>query len=122
MTMQWRCRRRPWIVRSGGHVVLNYRTWTGRDVVLWPAGKIVRALWRVPKLGPFIAKRRSLARLGWQANRLSPNEVLGVIGPRVKDVQIVRSPRRRAFGIPDTTDEIFEGVNPSHWWLVATVA
>src|SRR4051794_22274440 len=34
------------VVRSGGHVVLNYRTWTGRDAVLWPAGKIVRALWR----------------------------------------------------------------------------
>ncbi len=40
------------VVRPGGHVVLNYRTWTGSDAVLWPAGKIVRALWRVPKLGP----------------------------------------------------------------------
>jgi SAM-dependent methyltransferase len=109
------------IVRSGGHIVLNYRTWTGRDVVLWPAGKIVRALWRVPKLGPAIAKRRSIARLGWQANRLSPHEVLAAIGPRIKDVQIVRSPQRRAFAIPGTTDEVFEGVNVSHWWLVATV-
>src|SRR4029078_6510048 len=53
-------------VRRGGHVVLNYRTWTGRDAVLWPAGKIVRGLWRVPKLGPFIAKRRPLARLAWE--------------------------------------------------------
>ena len=26
-----------------------------------------------------------------------------------------------AFAIPGTSDEIFEGVNRSHWWLVATV-
>jgi ubiquinone/menaquinone biosynthesis C-methylase UbiE len=110
------------VVRSGGHVVLNYRTWTGSDVVLWPAGKIVRALWRVPKLGPFIAKRRSLARLGWQANRLRPNEVLQAIGPRINDVRIVRSPKRRAFSIPGTSEDTFEGVNASHWWLVATIA
>jgi SAM-dependent methyltransferase len=110
------------VVRGGGHIVLNYRTWTGRDAVLWPAGKIVRGLWRVPKLGPFIAKRRSLARLGWQANRLSPNEVLDAIGARIGSIRIVRSPKRHAFGIPGTTEDTFEGINPSHWWLVATVA
>jgi ubiquinone/menaquinone biosynthesis C-methylase UbiE len=109
------------IVRPGGHVVLNYRTWTGRDVVLWPAGKVVRALWRVPKLGPAISKRRSIARLGWQANRLSPTEVMAAVGSSLSNVQIVRSPKRRSFAIPGTTDESFEGVHPSHWWLVAAV-
>ena len=59
------------------HIVLNFRTWTAADVVLWPAGKIVRGLWRVPKLGPAISKRRSIARLGWQANRLSPDRGAG---------------------------------------------
>ena len=109
------------VVRPGGHVVLNYRTWTGSDAVLWPAGKIVRALWRVPKLGPAISRRRSLARLGWQANRLSPTEVMAAVGPSLNDVKIVRSPKRRSFAIPGTSDESFEGVNPSHWWLVGTV-
>jgi SAM-dependent methyltransferase len=109
------------IVRSGGHVVLNYRTWTPSDALLWPAGKIVRALWRVPKLGPAISKRRSIARLGWQANRLSPTEVMAAVGSRLGEVQIVRSPKRRSFAIPGTSDQSFEGVHPSHWWLVGTV-
>jgi SAM-dependent methyltransferase len=109
------------VVRAGGHVVLNYRTWTPSDAVLWPAGKIVRALWRVPKLGPAISKRRSIARLGWQANRLSPTEVMAAVGSRLGDVKIVRSPKRRSFAIPGTSDESFEGVHPSHWWLVGTV-
>ncbi len=109
------------VVRGGGHVVLNYRTWTGNDALLWPAGKIVRALWRVPKLGPAISQRRSIARLGWQANRLSPTEVMAAIGPSVSDVQIVRSPKRRGFAIAGTSDQSFEGVHRSHWWLVATV-
>jgi hypothetical protein len=109
------------VVRPGGHVVLNYRTWTGSDAVLWPAGKIVRALWRVPKLGPAISRHRSLARLGWQANRLSPTEVMASVGQRLSDVKLVRSPKRRSFAIAGTTDESFEGVNRSHWWLVGTV-
>ncbi len=109
------------VVRGGGHVVLNYRTWTGSDALLWPAGKIVRALWRVPKLGPAISQRRSIARLGWQANRLSPTEVMDAVGPLVSDVQIVRSPKRRSFAIAGTSDQSFEGVHRSHWWLVATV-
>lgn len=109
------------VVRPGGHVVLNYRTWTSRDAVLWPAGKIVRALWHVPKLGPAISKRRSIARFGWQANRLAPSEVMASVGARLDDVKIVRSPKRRSFAIPQTVDESFEGVNRSHWWLVGTV-
>ncbi|MDP9465601.1 MAG: hypothetical protein M3P52_13335, partial [Actinomycetota bacterium] len=104
-----------------GHVALNFRTWTAGDIALWPAGKIVRGLWRVPKLGPAIAKHRSLARLGWQANRLSPTEVMAVVGSRVNDVQIVRSPRRRSFAVRGTSDRSFEGVHRSHWWLVARV-
>jgi hypothetical protein len=75
----------------------------------------------VPKLGPAISKRRSIARLGWQANRLSPTEVMAAVGSSLSNVQIVRSPKRRSFAIPSTTDESFEGVHPSHWWLVAAV-
>ncbi|HEY7625983.1 MAG TPA: class I SAM-dependent methyltransferase [Ilumatobacteraceae bacterium] len=107
--------------RSGGRVALNYRTWTATDLVLWPAGKVVRGLWRLPKIGQRIAKRRSMARLGWQANRLSPLEVLTEVGANLTHVQIFRSPRRRSFEAAGTTDRSFEGVNRSHWWLVATV-
>ena len=109
------------VVHTGGHVVLNYRTWTASDVMLWPAGKIVRALWRVPKLGPAISKRRSIARLGWQANRLAPDEVMAAVSSKLSDVQIFRSPQRRSFAIDGTSEETFEGVHRSHWWLVATV-
>lgn len=109
------------VTRGGGHVALNFRTWTAGDTALWPAGKIVRGLWRVPKLGPAIAKHRSVARLGWQANRLSPTDVMAVVGSRLSNVQIVRSPKRRSFAISGTSDQSFEGVHRSHWWLVARV-
>ena len=109
------------VTRPGGHVALNFRTWTGRDAALWPAGKMVRGLWRVPKFGPALSKHRTIARLGWQANRLSPAEVIDAVGSRLSEVQIVRSPKRRSFAIPGTSDEAFEGVHPSHWWLVARV-
>jgi SAM-dependent methyltransferase len=109
------------VTRSGGHVALNYRTWTPGDVLLWPAGHVVRGLWRVPRLGPAIARNRSVARLGWQANRLSPTEVMALVGARLTDIQIVRSPKRRSFAIAGATDQSFEGVHRSHWWLVAKV-
>ena len=106
---------------SGGNIALNYRTWTISDAVLWPAGTVVRGLWRLPKVGPAIARHRTIARLGWQANRLSPKQVMAVVGARLTDVKIVRSPKRRSFAIPGAVDESFEGVHRSHWWLVATV-
>ena len=109
------------VTRGGGHVALNFRTWTVRDAALWPAGKVVRGLWRVPRLGPAIARHRSVVRFGWQANRLAPSEVLSAVGERLSEVQIVRSPKRRSFAIEGTSDQAFEGVHRSHWWLVARV-
>jgi hypothetical protein len=82
---------------------------------------VVRAVWRLPKIGPRIAAHRSLARLGWQANRLSPVEVLTAVGAQLTNVTVVRSPQRRAFGVAGTHDDCFEGVHRSHWWLVAQV-
>ena len=63
------------VVKPGGVVVLNYRTWIPDDVVLYPAGVLTRALWRVPTLGPWLARQRWSTRLGWQANRLAPRFV-----------------------------------------------
>jgi len=109
------------VTKPGGHIALNFRTWVAQDLVLWPAGKIVRASWRLPRLGPVIAQRRLPARLGWQANRLTPKEVLSAIGPQLTDVRIFRGPKRRPFGLPGTKDATFEGVHRSHWWIVAEV-
>jgi len=109
------------ITKPGGRVALNYRTWVASDALLWPAGKLVRATWRLPRVGPIIAQRRLPARLGWQANRLSPTEVMREVGGSLTDVALYRSPRRGPFRIDGTSDATFEGVHPSHWWLVATV-
>jgi SAM-dependent methyltransferase len=109
------------VTRPGGHIALNFRTWVAQDVVLWPTGKVVRATWRLPRIGPVIAKRRLATRLGWQANRLSPVEVLDNVGADLDEMRIYRSPKRRAFKQPNTTEGTFEGVHPSHWWLVARV-
>lgn len=109
------------VTRPGGHIALNFRTWVLQDVVLWPAGKLVRASWRLPRIGKLIAQRRLPARLGWQANRLSPREVLDAVGSSLAAVSIFRGPKRRGFGEPGTTDRTFEGVHRSHWWIVAAV-
>ena len=109
------------VTKPGGHIALNFRTWVAQDIVLWPAGKLVRASWHLPRVGPAIAQRRLPARLGWQANRLTPKQVLATIGSSLDDARIFRSPKRRGFGLPGTTDHTFEGVHRSHWWVVAAV-
>ena len=110
------------VTRAGGKVALNYRTWTGADSVLWPLSKVVRGLWRLPVVGRILARRRTTTRLGWQANRLAPADVLAAVGSSLTGVEVFRSPRRPALSIPDVADRTFEGVHRSHWWLVATVA
>ena len=109
------------VTRPGGHIALNFRTWVLQDLVLWPAGKLVRASWRIPHIGKVIAQRRLPARLGWQANRLAPREVLAVVRPSLAAISIFRGPKRRGFGEAGTTDRTFVGVHRSHWWLVAAV-
>ena len=110
------------VTKPGGHVALNFRTWTGVDIVLWPLGKITRALWRVPGLGPWLAKRRLASRLGWQANRLSPEQVsryLESLDVKFATRAIYHSPQRPMAQRSDAELRTFDGVNPSHWWLVA---
>ena len=109
------------VAKPGGTIALNYRTWVDADAILWPAGKVVRALWKVPGVGKLLSRWRWSTRVGWQANRLTPQPVLGAIGARLTDIRLVRSPKRRPFRITGTTDDTFEGVNPSHWWLIARV-
>ena len=110
------------VTRPGGHVVLNFRTWTAADMLLWPAGKVVRGMWRVPGIGPLMATWRFTARFGWQANRLAPDEVLGALGSTISEANVVRSPTRTEFGSATAAESTFDGVNASHWWLIGTVA
>jgi len=112
------------VTKPGGRIALNYRTWTARDVVLWPVGGLVRVAWKVPGIGPRLARNRLATRLGWQANRLAPEDVLTELrssGVRLDDVVVWVSPRRQRPATTGATVRTFEGINPSHWWIVATV-
>ncbi len=110
------------VTKPGGHVALNFRTWTPIDVLLWPLGKITRMMWRIPGFGSWLAKRRLASRIGWQANRLSPDEVcrhLDELDQKFATRVIYHSPHRRLPPRNDAALRSFEGVHRSHWWLVA---
>lgn len=110
------------VLRPGGHLVLNYRTWVWRDAILYPVGVVMRRLWRLPVVGAHLARMRWSTRLGWQANRLTPRAVfehLGSQGITLEDPAVwVRKSRRMP--IPDGIAlKTYFGINPSHWWLIA---
>ncbi len=109
------------VLRDGGTVALNFRQRVWADVAILPLGKVVRALFNVPGLGPWLSKRRSVTRLAWQVNRLDPHHVLEPIRDHVGDVVIWRHPGRTApiWGAPGAELRYFESINPAHWWLVA---
>jgi SAM-dependent methyltransferase len=112
------------VTKPGGRIALNYRTWTTRDLVLWPVGGLVRQAWKLPGIGPRLARHRLSTRLGWQANRLSPEDVLAELrltGRDVTERQVWVSPGRQRPAAPGAAVRTFEGINSSHWWLVANV-
>ena len=67
-----------------------------------------------------LTQRRLAARLGWQANRLQPDELIGPLSPLLTDIEVWTHPKSKlkAYG---ATMHTFEGVNPHHFWLIATV-
>lgn len=108
------------ITRPGGKIVLNYRARSPLDVLVLPLGAVTRAMFRIPKFGPWLAQRRFMARLGWQANRLQPDDLIRPLSPCLADVQIWRNPKSTIHGLGAETRE-FDGINPHHYWLIATV-
>ncbi len=108
------------VTKPGGTIVLNYRSRSRLDVVLLPLGRVVRGLFRIPRIGDWFAQRRFLARLGWQANRLHPDEIIGPLSPLLTDVEIWRNPKSRVSGYKASVKE-FSGINSHHYWVVATV-
>ena len=84
------------VVRPGGQVALNFRSWSGTDPFVLPAGALIRGLFRVPAVGPALTRRRLPTRLAWQANRLDPHQVVRLVRERLGDVVIWRNPARDA--------------------------
>lgn len=115
------------VTGDGGLVMLNYRTWVPLDAVLVPLGSLVRLAWRLPVLGKLLSTKRWATRFGWQANRLSPDEVLAHLEghgelARLKNVRVLHSHRRtRSVSRENVEVGVLKRTNRSHWWLVATV-
>ena len=112
--------------RSGGLVVLNFRTWVASDVVLVPLGVAVRRLWKLPLIGRRLARWRWSTRLGWQANRLKPDTVLQNFESKLVDTKIFHSVKRQMSVAASRAERVktvpTNRINPSHWWLVAQVS
>jgi SAM-dependent methyltransferase len=116
------------VARTGGTLLLNYRTWVRADAGLLPLGIAMRRLWRIPVVGKRLAVTRWSTRLGWQANRLSPDQVLAHLaanspsGKRITNVVVHHSAKTtRTVKTPGVTVKPMKRVNKSHWWLTATV-
>jgi SAM-dependent methyltransferase len=109
------------VTRAGGKVVLNFRAPAASDVVVVPAGGVVRAAFHVPRVGDWLIRRRTLTRVAWQVSRLHPDQVIGPLRPELSDVEVWTNSRNKISGY-GATRRTFDGINPNHWWLVATVA
>ena len=114
------------VTRSGGTIVLNFRTWVLSDVVLVPLGVAMRALWKVSIIGPRLARWRWSTRIGWQANRLNPNTVLAKVAPALCEIKVFHSVKRK-LKVSTNSQKLIKTIptnriNPSHWWLVAQVS
>ena len=114
------------VVKPGGYIALNYRTWVPADIILVPAGGVMRWLWRIPVAGQRLSQWRWSTRLGWQANRLDPRRVLALLEASnisLKDAVILHHPGRPQPSVSLDGAVIrqrdLDVANKSHWWLVA---
>ena len=108
------------VTKPGGKIALNFRAPSHSDPLVIPAGSLVRSAYRLPAIGSWLSRRRLLTRVAWQASRFHPDQVTGPLSPQLTDIEVWKHPKSRlsAYG---ATMQTFEGVNPHHWWLVATV-
>ena len=109
------------VTAPGGHVVLQFRTWSAPDVMLRPGGRLARMAFGLPAVGRRLASNQLAARLGWQANRLTPSRVLAEVGPAFDTVRLMRGPQRIPFDEPGATDAVLPDADRRHWWLVGRV-
>ena len=85
-----------------------------------PMSKVVRGLFRVPKFGNWLSRQRLAARVGWQANRLAPDEIIGPLSAQFSAVELWRNPKSSIDG-READIRTFEGINRAHYWVIATV-
>ena len=114
------------VLRPGGWLALNFRTWVPQDALLVPAGGVVRSLWHAPAIGPRLSRWRWSTRLGWQANRLDPRRVLATVeatGVDLESVVVLHHPgrpqREVTFRDEPVEQRDLDVANKSHWWLLA---
>ena len=114
------------IVKPGGYVALNYRTWVPEDGLLVPAGVLMRQLWRIPVVGQRLSQWRWSTRLGWQPNRLDPRRALALLeasNVEFDDLAILHHPGRPQKQVSYAGEPVrqrdLDVANKSHWWLVA---
>jgi ubiquinone/menaquinone biosynthesis C-methylase UbiE len=108
------------VVKPGGKIALNFRGPAMGDRIVVPAGAAVRSMYRVPKVGDWLSRQRSVTRVAWQASRLHPDQVIGPMAPQLTGIEVWKNPKSKLAAY-DATMRTFEGVNPHHWWLVAEV-
>ncbi len=116
------------VTRSGGSILLNFRLRTPSDALLVPLGILVRLLWRLPVIGRKMSLWRWATRLGWQANRLGPDDVFEHLRTEpdvfssLSEVRVFHSPFRSLTTKTAGVDvQTLKRVNSSHWWLVAKI-
>jgi ubiquinone/menaquinone biosynthesis C-methylase UbiE len=112
------------ITRPGGRLALNLRLRSPLDVVAMPVGSLVRSLFRIPLIGNWLSTRRSVTRFAWQANRVSPEEIIARHRHQLSDVAIWVHPDREsrvASIVAPVPVRSSVSVNTNHWWLVANV-
>jgi len=116
------------VTRTGGSIILNYRRRIPSDALLVPLGVLVRLLWRLPVIGRKMSLWRWATRLGWQANRLQPDDVFEYLREErdvlnsLSEIQIFHSPFRSIQVDTHGVDvQALKRVNSSHWWLVAKI-
>ncbi|MEK7411672.1 MAG: class I SAM-dependent methyltransferase, partial [Actinomycetota bacterium] len=116
------------VTRSDGLIMLNFRLRIPSDALLVPTGMLVRMLWRLPVIGRRMSLWRWATRLGWQANRLRPDDVFQYLRTQpnvfgsLSEIRIFHSPFRSLKMDSDGVDiQELKRVNSSHWWLVAKI-
>ena len=114
------------VVKPGGRVALNYRTWVPADAGLVPAGAAVRLLWHLPYMGEKLSRWRWSTRLGWQANRLDPRRVLALLEAsniEFQELTVLHHPGRPFKDLVYRDEPVAQRdldlCNQSHWWLLA---